>query len=460
MTPKEKALAWVDEHFDECLAELKNAVACESYAGNEAGLEKMRDTLEADLRRSGLVTQRHPVEGGNALISASLAGDAPETMLFYNHYDVVLPGKTQNWANSAPFSVDERDGFLYGRGVSDDKGGLYYRIHAVRAMMEANGRVPLNLKFLVEGDEETSSPSMSRFAREHVSEFKELTAADVCLWENGCNDAAGHPFLRCGVRAAVAFDLRVTTAKSDVHGRMGATVPSASWRLIWALASLKDAQTERVTIDGFYDDVLPVTEADRQVLRDFPSDEARMKEALQLKSFVRGATGEQLKQQMYMEPSFSVCALEAGEPHNGVRGIVPHTAYARISFYLVANQDPDDIEKKLRAHLQSRGFGDVEVTRCGGESRPVRTPPDHPFRFRACEAASRVYDKPMVIELTQMGAGPASVLADAWPELPIFGMGPANTTANHHAPEENMKIEHYKNAIKCLIELCYSYTEQ
>ena len=165
MTPKEKALAWVDEHFDECLAELKNAVACESYAGNEAGLEKMRGTLEADLRRAGFTTARHPVEGGNALISASLAGTAPETMLFYNHYDVVLPGKTENWTNRAPFAVDERDGLLYGRGVSDDKGGLYYRIHAVRAMTEANGGVPLNLKFLIEGDEETSSPSMSCFAR-------------------------------------------------------------------------------------------------------------------------------------------------------------------------------------------------------------------------------------------------------------------------------------------------------
>lgn len=460
MTPKEKALVWLDEHFDECLAELKNAVACESYAGNEAGLGKMRGTLTADLERSGFTVSSHPVEGGNALISASLAGDAPDTMLFYNHYDVVLPGKAENWTNKAPFVVDERGGFLYGRGVSDNKGGLYYRIHAVRAMMQANGSVPLNLKFLVEGDEETSSPSMSRFAREQAETFKDMVKADVCLWENGCNNDAGHPFLRCGVRASAAFDLRVTTAKNDVHGRMGATVPSASWRLIWALASLKNPITERVTIDGFYDNVLPVTDADREVLRNFPSDEARMKTSLELKSFVRNATGEQLKQQMYMEPSFSVCAIEAGEPHNGVRGIVPHTAYARVSFYLIANQNPNDIENKLSAQLVKNGFADVEVTRCGGESRPVRTRPDHPFRYRACEAASHVYDKPMVIELTQMGAGPASVVADACPGIPIFGMGPANTTANHHAPAENMKIEHYKNAIRCLIELCYSYAKQ
>lgn len=457
MTPKEKALAWVDNHFDECLAELKNAVTCESYADNKDGLERMRQTLETDLRRAGLSAKRHSVVNGNALISASIMGNAPETLLFYNHYDVVLPGESENWTNRAPFAIDERGGVLYGRGVSDNKGGLYCRIHSVRAMMEANGSVPLNLKFLVEGDEESSSPSMSRFAREHPEDFKELVKADVCLWENGCNDAAGHPFLRCGVRAAVAFDLRVSTAASDVHSRMGATVPSASWRLIWALSSMKDAETDLVTIDGFYDNVLPVTDADRAVLHDFPFDEAAMRRALALKSFVRGATGDQLKQQMYMEPSFSVCAVEAGEPQSGVRGIVPHTAWARINFYLVANQDPDDIERKLRAHLISRGFGDVEATRLGGESRPVRISSDHPFRYRACEVASRVYDQPMVIELTQMGAGPASILADACPSMPIFGIGPANTTANHHAPDENMRITDYKNAIKYLIELCYSY---
>ena len=127
------------------------------------------------------------------------------------------------------------------------------------------------------------------------------------------------------MRGAVAFDLRVTAAKSDVHGRMGATVPSASWRLIWALAALKEAVTEKIAIDGFYDDVFPASEADLQVLHDFPYDEAHTKKSLGLKGFVRGATGEELKRQIYLEPSLSVCGLEAGEVHNGVRGIVPHT---------------------------------------------------------------------------------------------------------------------------------------
>ena len=458
MTPMEKAFAYVDEHFDEMLEDLKAVCRCSSGAGNLEGLEEARARITEDMRRSGLSPRLHPVEGGNALISAELAGDSEESLLFYNHYDVVEPGKAQNWTNGAPFEPEIRDGKIYARGVSDDKGALYCRIHAVRAMMAANGKSPLTLKFLAEGDEETASPSMSRFAQERADDFKELVRSDVCLWENGRVDAAGHPWLRCGVRGSVAFDLRVTTAKSDVHGRMGATIPSASWRLVWALSTLKTPD-DRIAIGGFYDDVRLATEADFQVLRDFPYEEEAQKKALGIKAFVRGATGETLKRQVYLEPSLSICGLEAGEVHNGVRGIVPHTAYARISFYLVADQNPDDLEGKLRRHLDRHGFFDVEITRRGGSNRPVRTAVDHPFRARACAAARQVYEQPMVVELTQLGGGPAAVLRDQWPDLPIFGVGPANTSGNHHAPDENLGVEDYRRAVKYLIALFYSYAK-
>lgn len=460
MMSKEKAWTYVDEHFDEMLSELGRACACPSTADDPEGREAMRLCLLDDMRRSGLSPTLHPVEGGNALISAELRGDAPDTLLFYNHYDVVEPGKAEHWSNKAPFQAEIRDGRIYARGVSDNKGGLYCRIHAIRAMVATNGRLPVGIKFLAEGDEEISSPSMIYFAEECPDEFRELTRADICLWENGRVDAANRPYLCCGVRGSMAFDLRVTTASSDVHGRMGATVPSASWRLVWALSTLKSAVDERVTIKGFYEDVLPTTEADLQALRDFPYDEESLRRSLHLEHFVRGASGEALKRQMYLEPTLSICGLEAGEVHNGVRGIVPHTAYGRISFYLVADQDPDDLEAKLRRHLSEHGFPDVEVTRCSSGTRAVRTSSEHPFRFRACEVAKEVFPGPMIVELTQLGAGPAAVFRKAWPYLPIFGLGPANITGNHHAPNENLGVEDYRRAIKYLIALCYSYEKK
>ncbi|MDY3868617.1 MAG: M20/M25/M40 family metallo-hydrolase [Pyramidobacter sp.] len=455
MNTMEKAFAYVDEHFDEMLEELKGVCRCASVASNAQGLRHARERIAQDMRRSGLNPKFCDVEGGNALISAELRGESAETILFYNHYDVVEPGKPENWTNGAPFEPEIRDGRMYARGVSDDKGALYSRIHAVRALT-ACGKLPVTIKFLTEGDEETSSPSMTKFAREHADEFKDLISSDVCLWENGRVDAAGHPWLRCGVRGSIAFDLRVTTANSDVHGRMGATIPSASWRLVWALSTLKTPD-ERIAIEGFYDDVCPATEADLQVLRDFPYAEEAQKKSLGIASYLRGATGEALKRQVYLEPSLSICGLEAGETHNGVRGIVPHTAYARISFYLVADQNPAELESKLRRHLDAHGFSDVEITRRGGSSRPVRTSPDHPFCARARAAAQSVYEQPMVIELTQLGGGPAGILRDALPCLPIFGVGPASVSGNHHAPDENLVIEDYRRAVKYLIALMCSY---
>ncbi len=457
MNNKEKAFAYVDEHIDEFIAELGSACAIPSTAGNASARELMRERLAYDLAALGARPEFHPVEGGNALISARLSGDKDSTLLFYNHYDVVEPGDPEKWTNGDPFHADVRDGVIYARGVSDNKGGLYCRLHAVRAVLAAAGKLPVSVKFLFEGDEEIGSPSMERFASGNKDEFFHMIDAAVCLWENGRIDNNGHPWLRCGVRASVAFDLSVTTSSTDVHGRMGTTVPSASWRLVWSLACLKDSVTERVLLPGFYDRVLPVTDSDREVLKAFPFDEAHLKEKLNLDHFMRYATGQKLKEQMYMEPVMSICGLEAGEMYKGKRGIVPHTASARVSFYMAAEQDPDEIAVQLRQRLDDCGFEDVKIERRGGRKRSIRTPVDHPFVECARRSAVETFDQSLVIELTQLGGGPASILRDVKPDLPVFGLGPANTSANHHAPDENMKIEDYKKAIKHLIAIMYSY---
>jgi acetylornithine deacetylase/succinyl-diaminopimelate desuccinylase-like protein len=449
---------YVDSHFDDMLGELKRICSYRSVAGDREGLEATRAFIVETMKRIGLSPRRHAVRGGNDLITAEQPGKTGDTVLFYNHYDVVEEGKRENWSTGDPFCAQIKDGIIYARGVSDNKGPLLSRLHAIQAILAVRGNLPASVKFLVEGDEETSSPSMFSFAREHPDEFRALTKADVCVWENGRKDEGGHPWARFGVRGSCSFDLRVTTAKTDTHGRMGATIPSASWRLVWALASLKDAG-ERILIDGFYDRIIPPTEGDFEVLRRFPYEEEAQKEKLGIGSYLLGATGEELKRRVYLEPSLSICGLEAGEVHNGVRGIVPHTAYARIGFYLVADQDPAELGALLRAHLDRRGFSDVEIVQAGGANSPVRTSVDIPFRARVCEAAAKVYEQPMVIELTQLGGGPASALRDAWPEIPVVGFGPGNTGSNHHAPDENLKLQDYKEAVKHVIALLYSYEE-
>ena len=447
---------YIDDHFEDMLGDLKKVCSFRSVAGDTSGLSATREYIAGKMRDVGLPSRLRPVESGNALVTAELEGTTENTVLFYNHYDVVEEGKRENWATQNPFKAEITDGKIYARGISDNKGPLLSRIHAVQAILAVDGKLPARVKFLVEGDEETSSPSMSRFAEENSEEFRALTKADVCVWENGRKDESGHPWARFGVRGSCGFDLRVTTAKTDTHGRMGATIPSAAWRLVWALSTLKGPD-ERIRIDGFYDRVIPPTESDYQVLRDFPYEEQAQKEKLGIREYLLGATGEALKRRIYLEPSLSICGLEAGEVHNGVRGIVPHTAYARISFYLVADQDPAELSGLLRRHFDKHGFPDVEVAQVGGMNRPVRTPIDIPFRERLRKAAAQVYEKPMVVELTALGGGPAIVIRKAWPEIPVVGFGPGNTNSNHHAPNENLKVQDYKESIKHVAALLYSY---
>lgn len=456
MQPIEKVFEYVDGHFDEMLRELKSLCASPSVAGCSEGLDEAREKIASKLKSLGIEPVFHNVSGGNALISAEVKGSGPESILFYNHYDVVEPGDAEKWDSKAPFEVCLKDGKLWGRGVSDDKGPLCSRVHALQALLAVNGELPLTVSFLYEGDEESSSASMKCFARKKPDQFRRLIDRDLCVWEGGAVDSQDRPYLRFGVRGSVAFDLCVTTACKDVHSRMGATIESASWRMVKALYTLRDRQN-RIALKGFYDSVVPLTQAERELLHVFPYDETKQKKSLGISYFLNEATGEKLKEQIYSEPSMSICALTSGEPHKGVRGIVPHTAYARVNFYLVANQRPEEVARQLREHFDSQGFSDIEVIRLEGGSAAIRTPVDIPFHARACRVASKVFSGPLVAELTQLGAGPASVLRDALPSLPIVGFGPANMEPNHHAPNENLTVENYRKAIKFVIALVYSY---
>ncbi len=459
MSLLEKAFQYVDENWGQMKAELAEICSYRSTASDSEGRLKTRQVIERLLEKEGLHPIEHKVEGGNNLLTAGMSGKREDTILFYNHYDVVEAGDPAYWKNEKPFQLLEKEGKLYARGISDNKGPLLSRIHGVRAVKNVmNGILPVSVKFLLEGDEESGSPSMEKFAQEFKDEFSRMVEADVCLWENGRIDGDGNPYIRMGVRGNCSYEMRVKTAAADTHGRMGAVIESASWRLIWALASLK-GQDEKIRIEGFYDKILPETEEDRKVLQEFPYDEKKEKKALGISKFLDNASGEELKRRMYMEPSFSVCGLEAGEMYKGPRGIVPHTACARISFYLVADQDPQELTRQLRKHLDDNGFTDIELIPKGAAHRSVRTPVTHPMKKRICDAAKMVYDKPMVVELTQLGAGPACILRNVNPELPIIGIGPGNTHSNHHAPNENLSIEDYKNAVKHIIALLLSYEE-
>lgn len=451
----DELFAYVDAHFPDMYQELADICSCSSTVEHDAEREEVRRFLCKKLDSIGIKGQSYPVENGNAIIYGEMEGHEKRHVLFYNHYDVVDGGDSENWNTENPYGLEVIEDRMYARGISDNKGSLLTRVHAVQAILAVKKELPVGVKFLWEGDEEIGSPSMSRFAREQQDTFKHLAEADVCLWENGRIDEDGRPWVRYGVRGSCCFNLTVKTAAAETHTRLSAVVPNAAWRLCEALNTLKD-KNGRIAIKGFYDNVKWPDEEELKILKELPYDADMEKRNLGLGEYLDKAEGDEVKRKIYTEPCFCICGLDAGGLFQNPKGIIPNQARAMLSFELVADLHPDEVEHKLREHFKRHGFGDI-VIESWGKNVPVKTPVDIPFNRRLKVASKAVYGKPLVIEPLQLGPGSAHVLRSVWPELPVVGIGPGNHGSNHHGPNENLRVEDYKNAVKLCIALLYTY---
>lgn len=449
---------YVDAHFQEMYDDLREICSYSSTVEHEKERNEVRRFLRGKLDSIGVKNQLYPVENGNGIIYGQMDGRDSRQVLFYNHYDVVDGGKPEAWKTGNPYSLEIIGDKMYARGISDDKGSLLTRVHAVEAILAVKKELPVGVKFFWEGDEEIGSPSLSRFAKEEQETFRRLSQADVCLWENGRVDEEGHPWARYGIRGSCCFNLTVETAKAEAHTRLSAIVPNAAWRLCAALATIQD-ENGRIAIEGFYDHVKQPDEEDIKILKDFPYDADMEKRNLGLEQYLSGAEGDEVKKKIYTEPCFCVCGLDAGGLFQGPRGVIPNKARAMVSFELVADLHPDEVEKMLREHLKKHGFGDVLIE-AWGKNVPVKTSVEIPFTKQLRRASEIAFGKSLVIEPLQLGPGPAYIFKEAWPDLPIVGIGPGNNGSNHHGPNENLKMEDYKKAVKQCIALLYTYENE
>jgi acetylornithine deacetylase/succinyl-diaminopimelate desuccinylase-like protein len=367
------------------------SVAAQAGAPMAPCAELVADLLRARGLEARLVpTDGGPPRGGPPVIFAedrSAGVDAP-TVLFYNHYDV-QPAEPFGLWDSPPFELAIRDGIAYGRGVSDDKGHISCRLMALDALRAANhGRLPVNVKFVIEGEEEVSSVHLPAWIEANAS----VLHADVCVWEFGGVDEGGHPEIICGLRGIAYFELVSRTIAYDAHSGVGGSLlPNAAWRLVWALNTLKD-RDERVLLPGHYDAARPASADDLALLAAMPSQEAWLKREFGVSEFLGGATGVEYQRRAVFEPTCTICGLESGYQGEGAKTVLPAAARAKVDFRLVPDQDPETVRDALRAHLDANGFGDIEVRYLGGQ-RPARVDPRHPMVRLAAETARRCTTK-------------------------------------------------------------------
>jgi acetylornithine deacetylase/succinyl-diaminopimelate desuccinylase-like protein len=427
---------WLESRLDASLAELSTLVAEPSIAAQGTGMEACAARVTEMLRTRGFTVAAIEA-GGPPVLVAERKGASPRTLLVYNHYDVQPPEPLDLWT-SPPFVATRRDGRLYGRGVSDDKGHLVARLHALDALLAHDRELPCGITWVIEGEEEVGSVHLPDFVRRE----KDRLRADGCLWEFGYVGPDGVPMLHAGLRGICYVELTVRTASLDAHSGLGGSIfPNAAWRLTWALASLKD-RNERIRIPGHYDRVRPPSPRDRELMAAQPDFAAEFRERYGLAGFLRGLTGGvELRLAEVFEPTCTICGITSGYQGAGSKTVMPALASAKVDFRLVPDQTPAEVLKGLRAHLDAEGFPDVEIRFLGGEAAG-RTDPDDPFLTLVAETAKDVFGAPMRIVPMTGGSGPNHVFIHEL-KVPVATAGLGHPDSRVHAPDENIRIDLY-----------------
>lgn len=437
---------YIESHLDDSIAELSRLASQPSVAAQNWGMEECAQLVGEMLARRGFQVEILPT-GGAPVVFGERKGRANKTILFYNHYDVQPPEPLELWT-SPPFEPQIREGKLYARGVSDDKGHITSRLFALDALLSVNGELPCNVKFIIEGEEEISSVHLPEFIRQNRTKL----SADACIWEFGGVDHRETPMQYLGMRGICYVELSVETAKMDVHSGLGGSIfPNSAWRLVWALNSLKGPD-ERIRLPGHYDDVIPPSQRDRELVEKLPEVADEYKERYGVSHFLKGLTrGVELRLAEAFEPTCTICGLNSGYQGPGSKTVLPARASAKVDFRLVPNQTPEKVLESLRAHLDAEGFPDVQITYLGGEA-PGRTDPDDPFVRLVVRTAEPVYGKPMQIVPMIGGSGPNHAFIE-YLNIPIVTAGVGYPGSQAHAPDENIRLDLYEKGAKHIVRI-------
>lgn len=448
MTTFEKFDAHVRAHAREYVDELKQLIRLPTVSAQRSAISETAEAVLARAKRAGVAAEALRVEGGPPTIVGE-TGKGERTLLVYDHYDVQPPDPLDEW-KTEPFVPTERDGKLFGRGVSDNKGNLMARLQAIEAYRATVGELPLRVRVLYEGEEEIGSEHLAAFVAKHGDRL----AADGCIWEAGYKDAAGRPTISLGLKGIAYFELRARGPRSDVHSSQATVIPNPAWRLVWALATLKDAE-DRIAIDGLMDHVRAPSAADVALLERLPYDEEETKRIHGIARFVRGLTGTPLKLKHFFEPTCTICGLTSGYSGPGSKTVLPAVASAKLDFRLVPDLEPALVERLLREHLDRRGFGDIEITPMHGE-RPSRWPADTAVAKAAIAACRDAYGIDPVVYPLMVGSGPMAQVCDAL-HIPVVGFGSGNAASANHAPNENIDVIDYVDHIRAFGRFLHAF---
>ncbi|MGA3119157.1 MAG: dipeptidase [Polyangiaceae bacterium] len=449
-----EVIAFIDSHRQRFVDELIDWVRIPSVSSDPARAPDVLASAEhlaarlRELRADRVAVW--PTSGHPAVFAEWLCAPGGATLLVYGHHDVQPVDPLGEWI-SPPFEPDVRSGRLWGRGTVDDKGQVYIHAKAIESFIRTKGCPPINVKMIVEGEEEVGSAHLDGLLREHA---RDLRADFVCVSDTAMF-GRGIPSLCVGLRGLSYLEVFVDGPSSDLHsGSFGGGIANPVNALARMIAQLHDAEGH-VAVPGFYDDVVPLSAGERDAIAHLPFDEAEWLASTGAPG-VWGERGYSTLERIWARPTLDCCGIGGGFQGEGAKTIIPARAQAKISCRLVPNQEPDDIARKVTEHLRRIAPVGTRVrvqVLHGG--RPYLAPTDHPIYDVAKRAFSKAFGRPTVF-IREGGSIPfVRTIADASGK-PCLLMGFGQPDENAHAPNEWLDLENYHLGIK---SAAYLYDE-
>jgi acetylornithine deacetylase/succinyl-diaminopimelate desuccinylase-like protein len=441
----DKVVDHINVNRDRYLEELKDYLSIPSISAlpeHAADVRRCADWTADHMRRIGLQSVRLEETPGHPVVYGEwLGAEGAPTILFYGHYDV-QPVDPLNLWTSPPFEATVRDGEIYARGSVDDKGQVFMHFKAVEAHMKENGRLPVNMKFLIEGEEEVGSANLDKYVDANKSALK----ADVVVISDSPMFDRGIPSICYGLRGLAYFQIDLRGTKSDLHsGSFGGAVANPAMVLAQVLAQMKD-RGGRIKIPGFYDDVVPLRPEEREEFAKLPFSDKKFRQDLGAPKLF-GETGYSTLERIWARPTFEVNGLLSGFTGEGAKTVLPAIAMAKVSMRLVPNQDPKKIGDLFEAYVKkiSPKTVDLKLTRMHG-GKPWMTAFDNPFVQAAGRAIEKGFGQRPVFNRE---GGSIPVVATFQEELGLpcvlFGVGLPDENA--HAPDEKLDLGNFHNGI-------------